>query len=89
DRFIADLRPLLFKILNLGAGMCVHPYDMAALLIAREAGIIITDGLGGELDGPLDTTTSLQWAGFANRALQRRIEPIMRHVLNHWLTKEL
>ena len=77
DRFVADLRPIFFRILGLGDGMCMHPYDTAALLIAREAGVIITDGLGGELDGPLDVNSSLQWAGYANKALQTRIESVI------------
>lgn len=86
DRFIADLRPLFYRIQGMAVGMSVHPYDMAALLIARELGIELTDGLGGELDGPLDVDTPMQWAGFANGALRRRIEPVMMRVLGEWVS---
>lgn len=77
DRFNADLRPVFYRIQNQPPGLCVHPYDVASVLIAREAGLIITDGLGRDLDGPLDVETPLAWAGFANAALRERIEPIM------------
>jgi hypothetical protein len=60
---------------------------MAAVLIAQEAGIEITDGLGNEFDGPLDVETPLCWAGFANKALRARIEPVMKRVLEKWATK--
>ena len=77
DRFNADLRPLFYRAQGQPDGLCCHPYDCATLLIADEAGVIITDALGRPLDGPLDCTTGLSWAGFANDALRRQIEPIM------------
>jgi fructose-1,6-bisphosphatase/inositol monophosphatase family enzyme len=77
DRFNADLRPLFYRLQNQPEGLCCHPYDCAALLIAEEAGVILTDGLGGPLDGPLDVTTGLAWAAFANRALKEAIEPLI------------
>jgi hypothetical protein len=85
DRFIADLRPLLYQARGMSAGMSVHPYDMAALLIAREAGIEITDGLGGELDAVMDVDSPMHWAGYANRRLRERIEPVMVARLKEWL----
>jgi hypothetical protein len=54
------------------------------VLIGQEAGIEITDGLGNEFDGPMDTETGLCWAGFANKALRARIEPVMMRVLGEW-----
>jgi hypothetical protein len=81
DRFVADLRPLLYKIQKQPEGLCCHPYDCATLLIAEEAGIVITDGLGNPLDGPLDVTTGLSWAGYANPDLQRAIEPLLTSYL--------
>src|SRR6266516_6926699 len=41
DRFIADLRPLVNA-----AGLCCHPYDPCASLIALAAGVILTDPAG-------------------------------------------
>lgn len=78
DRFNADLRPLFYQCNRSPEGLCCHPYDCATLLVAQEAGIIITNGLGRPLDGPLDTTTGLSWAGYANQALRAGIEPIVQ-----------
>ena len=62
-------------------GMCCHPYDCAALLIAEEAGVIITDEHGRPLDAPLDTTTGINWLGSANAELRRQIEPLVQEFL--------
>lgn len=85
DRFIADLRPLFYRINGQPAGLCAHPYDLASLLIAQEADLHITDGLGQRLDAPLDTTTPLAWAGYANDKIRGRIEPVMTRLLLDWL----
>jgi hypothetical protein len=77
DRFNADLRPYFYRIQKQGEGLSCHPYDCATLLVAEEAGVIVTDGMGRPLDGPLDTTTGLAFAIYANRALQQKIEPLM------------
>lgn len=77
DRFNADLRPIFYQMQNQPEGLCCHPYDCATLLIAEEAGIMITDARGNPLDGPLDCTTGLSWAGFANQDLRNAIEPLM------------
>ena len=77
DRFNADLRPYFYAIQNQPPGLCCHPYDCATALIAEEAGVLLTDGLGNPLDGPLDTTTGISWAAFANQSLRARIEPLL------------
>jgi len=74
DRFNADLRPLFYRLQNQPEGLCCHPYDCAAMLVAEEAGVILTDGIDRPLDGPLDVTSGLSWAGYANRDLQRATE---------------
>ena len=76
DRFIADLRPLVNS-----AGLCCHPYDLCASLIAREAGVILTDPAGKPLDAPLDVTTDVAWVGYANDGLRRSIEPVLQAAL--------
>lgn len=81
DRFNCDLRPLLYRMQRQPEGLCCHPYDCATILIAAEAGVILTDGLGHPLDGPLDTTTGLAWAGYANQALHDRIQPLVTQFL--------
>jgi hypothetical protein len=77
DRFIADLRPLFYAVQKFGEGLCCHPYDCAALLIAQEAGVIITDGLRDDLDAPMDVTSEVSWAGFANETLRTKIQPLI------------
>jgi len=77
DRFNADLRPYFYRIQGQPEGLCCHPYDCATMLIAEEAGIAVTDGLGQPLDGPLDVTTGLSWSLFANAELRRNIEPLL------------
>jgi hypothetical protein len=82
DRFNADLRPAFYQMQGQAQGLCCHPYDCATLLIAEEAGVIVTDPAGKPLDGPLDTTTGLSWVGYANPALRRTIEPLVQGFLH-------
>jgi hypothetical protein len=89
DRFNADLRPWFYRIQNQPAGLCCHPYDCATWLIAEEAGVVITDGLGRPMDGPLDVTTGIAWAAFANRTLQQKIEPILGEFLRSRLGEKI
>jgi fructose-1,6-bisphosphatase/inositol monophosphatase family enzyme len=76
DRFVADIRPLM------GIGLCCHPYDVCTVLIAREAGIIITDVAGQPLRAPFDVRTDVAWAGFANAQIRRQIEPLLQAALH-------
>lgn len=75
DRFNADLRPLMYQRMGIPPGLECHPYDLAGLLIAEEAGVIITDPHGKPLNCPLDTTTGVSWIGYANSTLRSKIEP--------------
>jgi hypothetical protein len=78
DRFICDLRPLVEPVLarqGRSLGICCHPYDLASVLVAEEAGVLITDGLGHPLDAPLDVESDVAWAGYANAAIRAQIEP--------------
>jgi fructose-1,6-bisphosphatase/inositol monophosphatase family enzyme len=80
DRFIADLRPYAERVLarqGLALGLCCHPYDLSTELIAREAGVIVTDSTGGPLSAPLDTETDVSWAGYANTAIRDQIAPLL------------
>ncbi len=76
DRFIADLRPSFYRMQGQPEGLCCHPYDCAGLLIAEEAGVILTDAEGDPLDSPLDLTTGVGWLGYANDRLRAAIEPL-------------
>ena len=86
DRFCCDLRPLLYRILDkrphkFVTGVQCHPYDCAGALVARESGVILTDGIGNPLAPPFDVTTPVHWCGYANEELRDKIEPVIREWL--------
>jgi hypothetical protein len=84
DRWIADLRPLVEPVLRArgeALGLCAHPYDLSTELIAREAGVIVTDAAGRRLDAPLDVFSELAWIGYANGAIRAQVEPALREAL--------
>lgn len=74
DRWAADLRPLLGD----RAGICAHPYDLAGWLVAAESGVLVTGLDGGPLDAPLDLTTDVGWAAYANEAVRALVEPALQ-----------
>lgn len=84
DRFVADLRPLMEPILAARGeplGHCCHPYDLCTKLIAEEAGVAIASPTGGSVAAPLDVHTKVAWVGYANDALRRQVEPVLRALL--------
>lgn len=84
DRFNGDLRGrMIERGIPRGAvpGLAAHPYDCCVELIAREAGVIITDLEGHPFDAPLDTETPMSWLGYANQTLRDLIEPVMQRLL--------
>ncbi|PQV63263.1 hypothetical protein B1R32_11489 [Abditibacterium utsteinense] len=62
--------------------LCCHPYACAAELIAREAGIIITDEFGQNLSAPLDVETPVSWIGYANAEIRAQVEPALMALLH-------
>lgn len=66
---VLDLRPLF------GAPMCTHPYDLAAIVVMRAAGVVVEAVPAGPLDVPIDTTTDVAWAAYANEAVAARLRP--------------
>jgi hypothetical protein len=84
DRFVADLRPLMEPGLaarGLRLGICCHPYDLATELIAREAGVIVTDPAGAPLRAPLDLEADVAWVGYANPEVRAQVEPLLQEAL--------
>lgn len=81
DRFIADLRPLMDRAMR-GRGqalsICCHPYDLCTELIAREAGVVVVDPDGSELNATLDVTPDVSWVGYANEGIRAQIEPALQ-----------
>jgi fructose-1,6-bisphosphatase/inositol monophosphatase family enzyme len=60
DAAVLDPRPLA------GAHLVAHPYDLAAVVVAREAGVVVEALPPGPLRVPLAPTTPVAWAGYAN-----------------------
>ncbi len=84
DRFIADLRPLMEPLLHargLASGICCHPYDICTELIAREAGVIVSDPHGEPLSAPLTLEADVAWCGYANHHVRAEIEPLLQRAL--------
>ena len=80
DRFNADLRPLMEKLLarrGWAIGICCHPYDVCTELVAREAGVIITDPYGGPLRARLSVDADVAWVGYANERIRNQIQPLL------------
>ena len=99
DRFTADLRPILMDACGLPSTatttgrtaqpaaarrLCARPYDLCTALIAEEAGILVTDAWGHPLSAPLDTSSDVSWAGYANPQIRSLVEPVL-----HTLLREL
>jgi hypothetical protein len=85
DRFIADLRPLMKNVLSdrgLVLGICCHPYDLCTELIAREAGVLVTDIHGNALRARLAVEPDVAWTGYANAQIREQIEPLLRKALH-------
>jgi hypothetical protein len=82
DRMLGDLRPLAYAKLGLSsAALCCHPYDICTALIAREAGCVIESPDGTRLRSPLDTTTPVEWMGYASPRLARIVRPVIRRLM--------
>lgn len=84
DRFLADLRPLMKPLAaarGQNMGHCCHPYDICTLLIAEELGVAITDPSGKPLSCPLDVTTDVAWAGYANQRIREQVEPPLLEIM--------
>ncbi|MGC1513496.1 MAG: hypothetical protein WA797_11340, partial [Acidimicrobiales bacterium] len=61
DAAVLDPRPLLAP-----GTMAAHPYDLAALVIARAAGVVVESLPPGPLAVALDPHADVAWAGYAN-----------------------
>ncbi|MDX2052573.1 MAG: hypothetical protein SFV15_09300 [Polyangiaceae bacterium] len=84
DRFLADLRPLMDSVLasrGLPSAMYCHPYDICTSLIAEEGDVVVRAADGSQLDVPLDVTTPVAWAGYANATIQAQVEPALLQIL--------
>ena len=86
DRFTADLRPLMKSVISKRgsvSGICCHPYDVCTELIAREAGVMVTDVNGEQLNYELSVKPDVSWVGYANRDIQKQIQPLLQAALKN------
>jgi hypothetical protein len=82
DRMVADLRPLVFHVLDMEySSLVCHPYDACAWLVLKKAGAVYEHPLGGFPDAPLDTETGIAWIAFANETLADLARPVIQKVL--------
>lgn len=87
DRFVADLRACLFRKMKQDGkktGHVCHPYDICATLIGQESGILLTDARGNVLDAPLDTSSPVDWIGYANAAIRSEVEPVLQRIMEQY-----
>ncbi|HTL52683.1 MAG TPA: inositol monophosphatase family protein [Planctomycetota bacterium] len=87
DRFTAELRSGLYRKLNREGkqvGHVCHPYDVCAHMIGREAGLKITAPGGGALDAPFDTTSPVDWIGYANAQIEAEVAPVLNRLLREF-----
>lgn len=71
-RFVADFRARLGGV----EGPFCKPYDVAgAVVVARAAGVEISDAFGAPLDCPLDACTPIGFVGYTNAGTRARLEP--------------
>ncbi|MHC4845023.1 MAG: hypothetical protein ACYTCU_02565 [Planctomycetota bacterium] len=79
-RMLADLRGWLSRTRGI-ENFTPTPYDLAASLIYREAGVPMLDEHFEPFDAPMDTETRLTIIAFANESLRRRLEPPLQAIL--------
>ncbi len=85
DRFVLDVRPLVHRKLGIQSSLCCRPYDIVTMSIAMEAGCVVCDPFGKPIDAPLDTTTNVAFACYANQKLAAHLIPIVREEVQRHL----
>jgi hypothetical protein len=78
DRFVLDVRPLVYKKLGVQSALACRPYDLATWLVGQQAGCVIRDPYGEPITAPLDITTNMSFAFYANQRLADLLIPIVR-----------
>jgi len=79
DRMIVDFRPEWVP--GESKGLSCHPYDICCFPLLEALGGIVLDPQGKRPEFPLDTTTPVSWAGFANPTLAQKHFPALQKAL--------
>ncbi len=85
DRFVLDVRPLVHQKLGVKSSLASRPYDIVTMRIAQEAGCVVCDPYGAPLDAPLDVSTNVAFACYANKQLAAQLIPIVREEVRRHL----
>jgi len=85
DRFVLDLRPLVYQKMGVKSALACRPYDLSTWLVGQQAGCVVCDPFGEPLDAPLDITTNMSFAFYANRELADLLIPIVREEVTRLL----
>lgn len=86
DRFVLDVRPLVYKKMGVESALACRPYDLSSWLVGQQAGCVVCDPFGEPLNAPLDVTTNMSFAFYANRALADLLIPIVRDEVTRLLS---
>ncbi len=81
DRWLGDIRPLIYAAEGWKQILVCHPYDVGAALLLEEAGCVIEKPDGSPLDAPLDTTSPVAWVAYANPSLADRLRGPLQEAL--------
>jgi len=77
---VADLRPVLFRALarrGERTGICGHPYDLASVRVAADAGVRFTDTDGSPLRHAMTRADDVGFLAYAGDAVRERVEPAL------------
>jgi hypothetical protein len=85
DRMVGDLRPLIFRTLDLETSLVCHPYDCCSALVLQQSGVVFEHPLGGFPDAPLDTESGVSWMAYANETLAAQARPVLSRILEQFL----
>jgi hypothetical protein len=85
DRMVGDIRPLIFRALDMESSLVCHPYDACAALVLQKAGAVYEHPLGGFPDAPLDTSSGVAWIAYANPHLAALARPVLQKILSQFL----
>lgn len=78
DSAVLDPRPIVVP-----GTMAAHPYDLAAIVVARAAGVIVEALPPGPLRAPLNPRADVAWAGYANGEIAEKLRARLGHSPSH------